>query len=496
MVERDNIVIDGKGHILKGYGNSTGIFLQQRSGVTVKNIVIQNFQYGILLYQVPGESCGNNVILGNVIKNNNIGISITFLGNNTIYGNVISENEYGLSLSSSNNVLRNNIFKNNRYNIWINSEVAIPTSGFVNDIDASNTVDGKPIYYWINERDKTVPSDAGYVVLVNCSGITVKNLNLANNGQGILLVSTTNSLITRNHVKNNYYGIVLYGPYIPCENNTVTENVIEENVKDGVHLWSSHNTLIAKNYIAKNGENGINAFDSYNLQILQNRVEGNREYGIKLWGSDSYNNVISENHVKNNGDGITFYAFSNTSVLRNNIANNKGWGITIQQYISVRTTSNKIYHNNFINNQQVLYLTEDYPGLELPRPVDEWDDGEKGNYWSDYNGTDINGDGIGDTPYIINNNNLDNHPLIRPIEIPSINSPEEEISSTSSEPPSHVLGYPLVAMPEEYINYTVSLRDGNVWVKVDGTYRMEKIFGAGEEFYLEGERYLILSDEL
>ncbi|MBC7126564.1 MAG: right-handed parallel beta-helix repeat-containing protein, partial [Bacteroidales bacterium] len=227
VVERDNIVIDGKGHILKGYGNSTGIFLQQRSGVTVKNIVIQNFQYGILLYQVPGESCGNNVISGNVIKNNNIGISITFLGNNTIYGNVISENEYGLSLSSSNNVLRNNIFKNNRYNIWINSEVAIPTSGFVNDIDASNTVDGKPIYYWINERDKTVPSDAGYVVLVNCSGITVKNLNLANNGQGILLVSTTNSLITRNHVKNNYYGIVLYGPYIPCENNTVTENVIE-----------------------------------------------------------------------------------------------------------------------------------------------------------------------------------------------------------------------------------------------------------------------------
>ena len=40
-----------------------------------------------------------------------------------------------------------------------------------------------------------------------------------------------------------------------------------------------------------------------------------------------------------------------------------------------------------------------------------------GNYWNDYNGTDNNGDGIGETPYIINEDNQDNYPLMNPVDI-------------------------------------------------------------------------------
>jgi hypothetical protein len=43
-----------------------------------------------------------------------------------------------------------------------------------------------------------------------------------------------------------------------------------------------------------------------------------------------------------------------------------------------------------------------------------WNNSCEGNYWSDYNGTDLDGDGIGDTPYIINSNNQDNYPLMHP----------------------------------------------------------------------------------
>jgi hypothetical protein len=62
-----------------------------------------------------------------------------------------------------------------------------------------------------------------------------------------------------------------------------------------------------------------------------------------------------------------------------------------------------IYHNNFINNTFHIE-TDESNGI--------CDNGIEGNYWDVYTGVDNNGDGIGDTPFVIYENNQDNYPLM------------------------------------------------------------------------------------
>jgi len=81
------------------------------------------------------------------------------------------------------------------------------------------------------------------------------------------------------------------------------------------------------------------------------------------------------------------------------------------------SSNNRFYHNNFVDNSQHVFSDGDSSNI--------WDDGYPigGNYWDDYTGTDMysgpyqnetGSDGIGDTPYVIDQNNKDKYPLIRP----------------------------------------------------------------------------------
>jgi hypothetical protein len=86
------------------------------------------------------------------------------------------------------------------------------------------------------------------------------------------------------------------------------------------------------------------------------------------------------------------------------------------------SSNNKVYHNNFIDNKQQVFVSSD--SLD-----NVWDDGypSGGNYWSDYTGADVmhgpnqdqhGSDGIGDTPYVIDANNQDNYPWMNPSGAP------------------------------------------------------------------------------
>jgi parallel beta-helix repeat protein len=262
----------------------------------------------------------------------------------------------GITLSRSINIrLRDVSMTGNTYNF---GDYTLQS----HDIDTSNTVDGKPIYFWVNQSDRQVPADAGFVALVHSTNITVKDLDLTSNVQSLVLKNTTHSIIKDVRITNN-----LDGMYLDrwSNNNTIIDNSISDNMFMGIYVSTSSSNTISNNSIQNNG---------YGL-LLDSSV-----YEDTLGGIPGDINIVRYNTV--NG---------------NNVSNSSQFGVYL-----VDCEDNTFFHNNFSNHRQV------YSNNSTSR----WDSEAEGNYWSDYAGTDTDKNGFGDTPYAIDSDNQDNHPLM------------------------------------------------------------------------------------
>jgi len=194
-------------------------------------------------------------------------------------------------------------------------------------------------------------------------------------------------------------------------NNVTIRNMEIERFHYGVVIGnSSHNTVIG-NYIGNNSYAISLEFSSFN-NITKNLVTATYSYGINFW--ESNNNTIIQNSVTNNTNGIGIWRSSNNTIVENNIANNQiGMGLEA-------AANNSYYHNNFINNTQNLEINNHGSPFLYPN---FGDNGATGNYWSDYNGTDNDGDGIEEIPYEISDqngiiNDQDRYPLMVPVNVP------------------------------------------------------------------------------
>ncbi|MEM3578940.1 MAG: NosD domain-containing protein [Candidatus Bathyarchaeia archaeon] len=264
------------------------------------------------------------------------------------------------------------------------------------------------------------------ILLSNVKEVTIKNMHIKGFFYAIKIESSTNCIITDNIITSNDFGVwvehateniiaknIFSGLWCGAalkysSKNQFSENTFSNN-KHGIVLdWSSEN-ILTKNNLTDNSSS-ISLAWSNNNSVGENFITGRSKgnwYGIKLHSSS--NNIIHENSVEN-----TFYAISllydttRNLITRNNISRN-AYGIKIWY-----ATNNTIYHNRFIDN------TEQAKGYSFQN---KWDNDypEGGNYWSNYAGIDEKkgrnqdqpgSDGIGDTPYFIDDKNVDYYPLM------------------------------------------------------------------------------------
>jgi len=367
--------------------NRQGVLFAHTNDSRIENVSTSNNYEGIYLWYST-----NNTLQKNTANSNDCyGICLERgSSNNTLIDNTASDNFRGIYLRySSNNTLQNNIMSGNTYNFGVDSYVL---SHYTQNIDTSNTVDEKVIYYWVDQQGGQIPSDAGFVGVVNSTNIIVRDLTLMKNGEGVLFAHTENSRIENVTASNSKYGISL--EY--STNNTLKSNNVSDNTF-GIKMFRSDNSTLQNN-IASDNSFGICLTGGSSNNTLAGNIASDNNDGIYLWGSS--NNTLTGNNASYNDDyGIYLLGLNNR--LTNNTASYNEDGIRTGYY-----SNNTLYHNNLIDNtNHNAYDTG----------TNAWDSGSEGNYYSDYTGTDNNTDGIGDTHHPIpGGTSIDRFPLMHP----------------------------------------------------------------------------------
>jgi len=402
-ISANNVTLDGftvKNSKLPGYRPP------EYAGIYLNNVQHCNIIRNNLTNNYQGIYSGSSHY--NIIANNTVTFSLVFgVFLEYSHGNLMSNNTImnsgppyagfghpGVVLSRSNG---QNILQNCRMDgIWVHG---VSVSDFVHDIDTSNTVYGKPVYYLVNKKrliinSSTIPN-VGFLALVNSTNVHVKDLDIKDQTQGVLFAHTKNSVIENVTVAYGSVGIEFFS----STNNTLKNNRITVNWR-GIQFWSSQYNEIIGNVITDNKYDGIKLNGSPYNKIVASQIEETKHniFSNGIYLSHSSNSMIVSNDIKHNQQGIRLW-FSSPSFF---------------------------YHNNFINNKDQVTIYESYNN--------NWNSSypSGGNYWSDYGGNDTNSgpyqnetgsDGIGDTPYIIDESNQDNYPLMNPWRV----SPEKAV---------------------------------------------------------------------
>jgi parallel beta-helix repeat protein len=400
IIQRDNIVVDGSGFELRREGSvgGNGIIINEKNNITVKNIKIVSFTYGISL--VGSEKV---LITENEVGACGSGIFINRSTSNSISNNFLIFNDIGIELNN-----------------W-----SIDNSIEGNDINGSFSI--------------------GIKLIQSAHNLIFNNLLFANHESGIYLNFSNNNTISRNEIIGSNYGIFiiassyndvdsnsfLYTDYgIYCEvssQNSISGNRIYSLF--GITLNGSRQTIVGGNYI--DGAYGLFVINSSNNTLIGNAVDAFEAIRLEkscknsihgntiIWAVQSIllvdmsnNNEVTEN-IFRALEGIIIKNSTN-NVISDNSVESILIGISLEN-----SSNNKFYHNNFINMEHV----------KSHESINIWDDGypSGGNYWSNYIGVDMysgpyqnetGSDGIGDTPYVIDENNIDHYPLMNPYPSP------------------------------------------------------------------------------
>ncbi len=442
------------------FTNAGQIILFNCNHSIISNLNVSHCSVGISLF-----FCNNiSITYVNSSYNSASGFDLRECNNITLSHNNLFHHEwYGISIDRGK---FHNLTENTMKNCGIGIGFSTLEEGLSYKIDTSNQVNGKPVYFYTNQIGLSPVnfSNTGQIILSNvnnsiisdlqfsfcstpitlgfCNNITISNVNTSYCNFGIYAFKSNHNIITgNNHMNHTGDGILLgdsnyntisksnisgnrrngiFASYW-CDYTVISGNTLTNNFLEGIYITGDHNlisgnsilnsgnnglesngayTKISGNRISNNGENGLETGGSMKSEILGNNITYNNENGMKLGIVDS---TISGNRISNNGEnGIYLMGGGReNNTFTNNIIHYNG---KIGLELSENTNINNIFNNEFIGN--LIHAGDN-------GTINNWDNGSIGNSWDDYIGVDLNDDGIGDSPYLIDGSagSIDNFPI-------------------------------------------------------------------------------------
>lgn len=317
--------------------------------------------------------------------------------------------------------------------------VEIRAGTYVGDITLNKTLTLKGL-----DQPVMRGSGRGSVIDVVASGCTLQGLIIEHSGNdltredsGILLRSNDN-WIEGNELRDVLFGIYLYG----SRGNTLRRNRIRGRVEleigergAGLHLWNSHSNTIENNNIA-DARDGMYIQSCTDNRIRNNTVS-NLRYGLHYMNSDG--NVFEDNYFSNNVAGAAIMYSRRIELRRNAFVHNRGFssfGILFQDCDDLLVEENFIIDNEtgifmealrkttfrrnviaendvalqiFSSSDKNLFTENNFVANLTPlrligkSSTDMWTENGRGNFWSNYDGYDLDGNGIGDIRHKVQN---------------------------------------------------------------------------------------------
>lgn len=209
------------------------------------------------------------------------------------------------------------------------------------------------------------------------------NISASTGHRGIVVASASHVTIAGNIVGYRLTALALGILVSGGGNNSIVNNIVDN--LGGIEIWDSANNLIMGNSFFACPP--VRLHRSNHNHIVRNLLlyvgEVHSQFALSL--DNSNGNTIEQN---------TFTLI----------------GMVFRAHVYLGHSTDSLFFHNSFEYAKWAPAVETYGNTSSTL----WDTGSEGNYWKDYQVDDLDGDGIGDTPYVVNENFTDNYPLMQP----------------------------------------------------------------------------------